>query len=180
MVAQAANSAASARFFMSGISLFRRASLTCRALCLALLFLMSAGLFSFPANAQSVPQIQRGTTGQAKVTSDTTVTGQHPPPPTFFINDSSGSTVYGPAGPQAGDPTSWDVTAGGLVTVPKYAATGVYTFSYYAPNGPQAPNGTGPYRAVGGTFEVVDYPVSNNLPPPPSPLLLLRRHPLQL
>ncbi len=143
-----------------------RVSLACRALCLALLFLLSAGLFSVPANAQSIPKIQRGTTGQAKVTSDTTVTDQHPPP-TFFINDSSGSVVYGPATPQAGDPTSWDVTASGSVTVPQYAGTGVYTFGYDVPNGPQAPNGVGPCRAVGGTFEVVSYPVPNHIKAPP-------------
>ncbi len=55
MVAQAANSAASARFFMSGISLLRRVALTCRALCLALLFLMSAGVLCQRADAGTPP-----------------------------------------------------------------------------------------------------------------------------
>ena len=55
MVAQAANSAASARFFMSGISLLRRVALTCRALCLALLFLLSAGVLCQRADAGTPP-----------------------------------------------------------------------------------------------------------------------------
>ena len=55
---------------MSALPLIRRSSLACRALCLALLFLMSAGLFSVRADAQSsIPKIARGMTGQALITS---------------------------------------------------------------------------------------------------------------
>ena len=60
---------------------------------LALLFLLGAGLSSVRVNAQEIPKITRGTTGQALVTSTQNLKDPGPPPPTVMIYDSRYMTV---------------------------------------------------------------------------------------
>lgn len=148
-----------------------RASLACRTFCLALLFLLSAGLFSVRVNAQEIPKITRGTTGQALVTSTQNLKDPGPPPPTVMIYGSSGNTIWGPTSPST---STWTVTQSGSVTVPIYPgysagpAAGIYTFSYWSGStGPTDSSGLRPYTLVKGTFEVIGTPTPP--PPPPTP-----------
>lgn len=157
---------------MSVTSMLRRASLACRALCLALLFLLSAALFSVPANAQSVPKIQRGTTGQALVTSRSEPTTSSPVMSTdpSLVGKCFHYHIYLPGGGDIDSYTpvnGWLVEADSKVTVSPNAYNGSYSGYCSKILRVRSSSDAGSFQTIYFSFEVVDYPVPNNVPSPP-------------